>query len=143
MMEGYSRPSEPRTFSIAARIASAFSGFEKSVKGSFLNSSSTLCVCIDYRYRCRSNSLNSHASSSSGLNGLFFVLPCNNITGLLAPVRRFGVSKNKLPTGEKIRVQLARCSDFTSKSCVFNTHGLERRHASPHIMWKTDFEVRI
>src|SRR5436853_186030 len=42
----YSRPSSSLTFSIAERIASAFSGFEKSVKGSFLNSSSVRCVCI-------------------------------------------------------------------------------------------------
>ena len=37
-----------RTFPIAERIASAFSGFEKSVNGSFLNSSNVRCVCIKF-----------------------------------------------------------------------------------------------
>src|SRR5215213_9828521 len=40
MTIGYSRPNSPFTFSSAASMAARFSGFEKSVSGSFVNSGS-------------------------------------------------------------------------------------------------------
>ena len=45
MIRSYSRPSWPRTFSMAARIWRAFSGLVKSVSGSFTNGPSCRRVC--------------------------------------------------------------------------------------------------